>query len=213
MEVVGFDFDGTLTEAEMNVLLGQRVGSQAQMADVTARAMNGELQYAESLRSRVALLEGLPVDEVDRALDAVTLRPGACEILSSLGDAGTTTVILTGGFERGVRRTLDRADVSVDRLVANRLVTDGGVLTGSVRGPLVDTPKDVVLRDVARELDVPLRDVVAVGDGANDRPFLAAAGLAIGYDPKPAITDVIDETASSMSELLEVLHRRAVLGS
>lgn len=213
MQLVGFDFDGTLTEAEMNVLLGQRVGTEAEMADVTARAMNGELQYAESLRSRVALLEGLPVDEVDRALAAVTLRPGACEILSSLADAGASTVILTGGFERGVRRALDRADVSVDRLVANRLVTDGGVLTGSVRGPLVDTPKDEVLRDVARELDVPLRDVVAVGDGANDRPFLAAAGLAIGYDPKPAITDVIDETASSMSELLEVLHRRAVLGS
>lgn len=211
VQLVAFDFDGTLSEAEMNVLLGRRVGAEAEMADITTRAMNGDLEYAESLRSRVALLEGLSEDKVDEALQSVSLRPDAPLVLSALNDASLNTVILTGGFERGVRGALNRAHISVDRVVANRLITDNGRLTGSVEGPLIDTPKDEILRSVATDFGVPLKDIVAVGDGANDRPFLAAAGLAIGYDPKPAIDDVIDESTTSMIELIDILRQARVL--
>jgi phosphoserine phosphatase len=211
VQLAAFDFDGTLSNSEMIVLLGRRVGAEAEMADITARAMNGELNYADSLRSRVALLEGLPVDEVDEALQSVSLRPDAPLVLSALNNASVRTIILTGGFERGVRRALERAHVTVDRVVANRLPSDGGVLTGSVEGPLIDTPKDEVLREVANEYDVPLVDIVAVGDGANDRSMLETVGIAIGYDPKPAIEDVLDESATSMTELLEILRHYDVL--
>lgn len=211
MQLASFDFDGTLSESEMIVLLGRRVGAEAEMADITARAMNGELNYADSLRSRVALLEELPVDEADEALHSVSLRPDAPLVLSALDSAGVKTVILTGGFEGGVRGALDRADVSVDHVVANRLIGDDGVLTGSVDGPLIDTSKDEALREVANEYDVPLDDIVAVGDGANDRSMLETAELAIGYDPKPAIEDAIDESTTSMTELLEILRKYDVL--
>lgn len=209
--LVVFDFDGTLSPAEMNVLLGRRIGAEAEMADLTDRAMRGELRYPESLRSRVALLDGLSVEEVDRALEAVALRPGAADVLSALADAGVHTTILTGGFHRGVIAALDRAGVGVDRVVANRLVVADGALAGRVEGPLVDGTKDDVLIEVAQELDVSLADTVAVGDGANDRPLLETAGYAIGYDPKPAVEDVCDVTVTSMSELLAALHRRGVL--
>lgn len=209
--LVAFDFDGTLADAELTVLLGRRVGAADRMAAITERAMAGELPYAESLRERVALLEGLPLDEVDRAFEAVELRPGAADVLASLAEAGVPTVILTGGFDRGVRAALDRAGVSVDRVVANRLVDDGQTLTGEVEGPLVEGSKADRLAVVTTEFDVPLADTVAVGDGANDRAMLEAAGLAVGYAPKPALTDVVDVTVDSMPALLQLLRRRGVL--
>lgn len=208
---MAFDFDGTLSDDEMTVLLGRQVDAAAEMAAITERAMNGEIPYAESLRQRVALLAGLSIEGADRAFGAVDLRPGAAEVLLALTEAGVPTAILTGGFDRGVQSALDRAGVGIDRIVANRLVVEDGVLTGEVDGPLVEGTKDDVLADLAGELEVPLADTVAVGDGANDRPMLAVAGLAIGYEPKPAIDGVVDESVDSMSELMALLRRRAVL--
>jgi len=209
--LVAFDFDGTLSDNEMTVLLGRQVDAEAEMAAVTARAMNGELPYAESLRERVALLEGLDLAAVARAFDEVRLRPGAADVLRALAAAGVPTAILTGGFERGVEAALARESVAVDRLVANRLLDADGALTGAVEGPLVEGTKDDALAAVAADFDVPLADTVAVGDGANDRPMLAAAGLAIGYEPKPAVTDVVDETVDSMAALEALLRRCGVL--
>lgn len=211
MPLVAFDFDGTLTAAEMNVLLGQLIGAETEMATITDRAMNGDLPYSESLRSRVALLEGLPVAEVDRALSTVELRPGATDVLAALSDADVPVVILTGGFERGVRSALEAAGVAVDRVVANRLVAADGVLTGEVTGPLVDGAKVAILESLATEHGVPLAAVVAVGDGANDRSLLEAAGFAIGYEPKPAVRDVLDDSVTSMDDLAAALRRHGVL--
>lgn len=211
MGLVAFDFDGTLSDAEMTVLLGRRAGAEAEIAAITERAMNGQLDYAESLRSRVALLDGLPLADVDRAFEAVHLRPGAADVLRALDSAGVATAILTGGFERGVRAALDRAGVTVDRVVANRLVDADGALTGAVEGPLVEGKKDTVLSVLAEEFEVGMADTVAVGDGANDRPMLEVAGLAVGYDPKAAVADVVDESVVSMPALEQLLRRRGVL--
>ena len=209
--LVAFDFDGTLSASEMTVLLGKAVGAEDRMAAVTERAMAGELPYAESLRERVALLEGLSVQAADRALEGVELRPGAAAVLSALADAGVATAVLTGGFERGVGAALERAGVGVDRVVANRLVVADGTLTGAVSGPLAEGTKDAALADLAEELGVSMADTVAVGDGANDRPMLAAAGFAVGYEPKPAVVDVVDETVDSMGGLEDLLRRRGLL--
>lgn len=211
MPLVAFDFDGTLSAAEMNVLLGRTIGAEGEMAAITEQAMNGTLRYPESLRSRVALLEGLSLEAVDRAFEGVTLRSGAADVLAALTDAGVSTAVLTGGFERGVHGALDRAGVSVDRVVANRLVEVDGVLTGEVEGPLVDGSKGDALAAVSAEFDVSMADTVAVGDGANDRPMLEIAGLAIAYEPKPAVGDQVDETVTTMPALLVALHRHGVL--
>lgn len=195
----------------MTVLLGRLAGTEAEIATITERAMNGELEYAESLRSRVALLEGLPLAEVDQAFEAVRLRPGAADVLRALSTAGVATAILTGGFERGVQAALEREGVAVDRVVANRLIDTDGALTGVVEGPLVEGTKDDILTAVADEMGVPMADTIAIGDGANDRPMLEVAGLAIGYEPKAVIADVVDESVALMPALARLLRRRGVV--
>lgn len=211
MPLVAFDFDGTLSDSEMTVLLGKQCGVADRMAEITERAMNDEIEYAESLRERVSLLEGLSLDQAEDAFSQVSLRPGAAGVLDDLSAVGITTAILTGGFERGVESALDRVGITVDHVRANRLVASDGELTGDVRGPLVDDTKDDVLSTLAAETGHSVEETVAVGDGANDRPMLEACGLAIGYDPKPAVESVCDVTVSSMADLRAVLEAEGVL--
>jgi phosphoserine phosphatase len=211
MKLVAFDFDGTLADAEMTVLLGAQRGVDDEMAAITERAMNDEIDYAESLRERVGLLDGLSADAVESAFEAVELRPGTVAVIRALNDAGVVTAILTGGFGRGVESALARNDLPVDTIVANQLVFADGELTGEVEGPLVEGEKDDALRAVAANAGVALAETVAVGDGANDRPMLRAAGFAVGYEPKPAVEPHCDAVVESMEELREVLDDRGLL--
>ncbi len=206
--IVAFDFDGTLSDSEMTVLLGERCGVADEMAAITERAMNDEIGYAESLRSRAALLEGLPREEVEAAYDTVRLRRGAPALIERLRASGVTTAILTGGFERGVAAALEREGVDVDHIVANRLPFDGAgeALTGEAAGPLIEGTKDDALEALTSELGLALEDAVAVGDGANDLPMLRVAGLAIGFEPKPAVAphcDVVVDTMAAVGAELE----------
>lgn len=210
MKLVAFDFDGTLSDSEMTVLLGQQCGVADEMADITERAMNDELDYAESLRERVALLEGLPVEAVEAAFENVVLRPGATEVIRALNDAGVVTAVITGGFGRGVEAALARTETPVDTIVANQLVFDGKELSGDVEGPLVEGTKDDALRAVAENAGVDIEKTVAVGDGANDLPMLRVAGLAVGYEPKSAVEPHCDAVVESMSELGTLFDERGV---
>ena len=211
MTLVAFDFDGTLSDSEMTVLLGDRIGVADDMAAITERAMNDEIGYAESLRERAALLEGLPESEATAAYGDVELRDGAADLLRELRETGVTTAILTGGFERGVEAALDRERASVDHLVSNRLPIEGGELTGEVEGPLIEGTKDTALEKLAVETGTAIEDTVAVGDGANDLPMLQVAGLAIGFDPKPAVAPACEVIVDSMNEVRAVLIEAGVL--
>jgi phosphoserine phosphatase len=211
MTLVAFDFDGTLSDSEMTVLLGERRGAAEEMAAITERAMNDELAYAESLRERVVLLEGLPLSEAEAAFERVALRPDAAAVVRALNEAGHTTAVLTGGFARGVERALAWEGVSVDAIVSNRLVDDGEALTGEVGGPLVEGTKDDALADLAAAHGIDLSDTVAVGDGANDRPMLRAAGLAVGFRPKPAVEPDCDDVVGDFAELRSLLVAEGLL--
>lgn len=211
MRLVAFDFDGTLSDSEMTVLLGEQCGVADRMAAVTERAMNDEISYADSLRERAALLDGLPLDDAANAFAQVRLREGAADLLARLNDAGHHTAILTGGFERGVARALEREGVSVDTVVANRLPARGGHLTGDVEGPLIEGTKDEALESLADDVGVPRSRTVAVGDGANDLPMLEVAGLSIGFLPKPAVRPACDVVVASMERLGRVFEERDVL--
>ncbi|SFC16498.1 phosphoserine phosphatase [Halobiforma haloterrestris] len=213
MTVVAFDFDGTLSDSEMTVLLGDRRGVADDMAAITERAMNDEIGYAESLRERAALLEGLPAEDAHAAFDEVELREGAADLVADLNDAGVTTAILTGGFERGVAAALEREGASVDHIVSNRLpMSEAGTeLTGEVEGPLIEGTKDDALEELAADVGVDLADTVAVGDGANDLPMLEVAGLSIGFEPKPAVEPACDVVVNSMDEARETLVEEGVL--
>jgi phosphoserine phosphatase len=204
--LVALDFDGTLSPDEMIVLLAQQAGVRDRVEDVTARAMAGELEYAESLRERVRLLDGLDLDEVQTAFDAVRLRAGVPELIDSLAAHDIRIVILTGGFGAGVQTVLDEAGVTVDRIMANQLGIRDTELSGTVSGPLVEGTKDDALAKLAEEFGIPIEDTVAVGDGANDLPMLSAAGFAIGFRPDPTVAPVCDTVVDSVADLSEVIH-------
>jgi phosphoserine phosphatase len=223
--IVAFDFDGTLSDSEMTVLLGKRNGTAGEMASITERAMNDEIEYAESLRQRCALLEGVPDEDAAAAFGQVRLREGAADVIRDLREAGVYVAILTGGFERGVARALDAESVAVDAIVANRLPVSESeahdassasgrrsrVLAGEVEGPLIEGTKDDALEVLAAAVGEDLADTVAVGDGANDLPMLEVAGLAVGFDPKPAVAPACDSVVGSMAELGDLLEREDVL--
>ena len=209
--LVAFDFDGTLSDSEMTVLLGQRNGTADDMADITERAMNNEIEYAESLRQRCALLENLPDEDAQAAFDAVQLRPSAADVIAALRGAGHDVAILTGGFDRGVEAALQAEGVAVDAIVANRLPVEGEHLTGEVEGPLISGTKDDAMEVATAITGEDPEDTIAIGDGANDLPMLEVAGLAIGFEPKPAVEPACDVTVSTMDELSDLLDERDIL--
>jgi len=209
--LIAFDFDGTLSDSEMTVLLGEQCGVAAEMEAITERAMNDEIDYATSLRERAALLDGLVEADAAAAWNRVALRDGAAAVIDALREEGHAVAVLTGGFETGVETALDAAGTAVDRVVANRLPTEEGALTGAVEGPLVEGTKDDALEALAAECGVETAETVAVGDGANDLPMLDAAGLAVGFDPKPAVEPACDTVVTSMAELSSVFESRALV--
>ncbi|MFC6756700.1 MULTISPECIES: phosphoserine phosphatase SerB [Haloarcula] len=209
--LVAFDFDGTLSDSEMTVLLGNQNGTAQDMADITERAMNNEIEYAESLRQRCELLADLPDEQAQAAFDEVQLRPGAAEVIAALREAGVYVAILTGGFDRGVEAALEAEGVEVDAIVANRLPVVEEKLTGNVRGPLIEGTKDDALEVATAIVGEDREETIAIGDGANDLPMLEVAGLAIGFEPKPAVEPACDVTVSTMDELYTLLEERDVL--
>jgi phosphoserine phosphatase len=207
--LVVLDVDSTLIENEVIELLASRAGSLAEVEDITFRAMNGELDFEASLRSRVATLRGLPESIfVDVAPD-ITVTTGVPEMVAGIHAAGGWATVVSGGFHE----LLDplAAQLGLDRWRANRLEVADGVLTGALVGPVVDAQaKADTLREWALELGVPLSQTVAVGDGANDLTMMALAGLSVGFDAKAPVRDLanvlIDER--DLSALLPLLGLR-----
>jgi len=211
MTLVAFDFDGTLSDSEMTVLLGDQCGVADQMDEITERAMNNEIEYAESLRQRCRLLEGLPEEKARTAFDEVELRSGTAAVIDALDEAGVYTAILTGGFDRGVESALETEGVGVETVIANRLPVVDGALSGDVEGPLIEGTKDDALEVLAAAVGEEMGETVAVGDGANDLPMLEVAGFAVGFSPKPAVEPACDVVVESMAELLDVFEQREIV--
>ena len=211
MSLIAFDFDGTLSDSEMTVLLAERAGVADEVAEITERAMNDELSYAESLYQRAELLAGLDEDAVAAAFDAVTLRPGAGDLIERLQAEGHHVAVLTGGFERGVEAALAKEGVTADTIVANRLPMAGGALTGDAEGPLIEGTKDDALEALADDVGVPMAETIAVGDGAHDLPILEVANLPVGFEPKDAVEPHCDDSVTTMEALADLFDRTGLL--
>lgn len=184
--LVVLDVDSTLIEQEAIELLADEAGSGVRVAEITARAMAGELDFAASLAARVELLAGLDVGAVERVTSRVELTRGARELVAGIHAAAGVVGVVSGGFHE----LLDpiALDLGLDAHRANRLAVADGRFTGATTGPVIDAAaKADALREWAQRFAVPLHRVVAVGDGANDLAMLAAAGLAIAFDAKPVV--------------------------
>jgi phosphoserine phosphatase len=195
MRLIVMDVDSTLIQGEVIDMLAEHSAHRAQVAEVTERAMRGELDFEESLRERVALLEGLPATALDEVYDALVLAPGARTLVRTLRRLGYRFGLVSGGFSQVTDRLAD--DLGIHYARANQLEVVDGVLTGRIVGSVVDRAgKAEALRDFAREVGVPLASVVAIGDGANDLDMLAAAGLGIAYNARALVQEAADTTVN-----------------
>jgi phosphoserine phosphatase len=188
---VVLDVDSTLIENEVIELLADAAGSGDVVADITFRAMNGELDFEQSLRERVRTLAGLSVSVFAEVRAAITVTTGVPEMIAAVHAAGGRVGTVSGGFHEVLDPLAER--LGLDFWRANRLEVEGGRLTGRVQGPVVDAAaKASALREWAAECGLPLSRTVAVGDGANDLPMMAIAGLSVGFDAKAPVRAMAD---------------------
>ncbi|MBO0608327.1 phosphoserine phosphatase SerB [Myceligenerans salitolerans] len=199
------DVDSTFLQQEVIELIADHAGTRAEVAAVTERAMRGELDFAGSLRERVATLAGVPVSALDKVRDAVELMPGAAELVAQCQARGWAFGLVSGGFEEVVRPIAESLGIRLVR--ANRLEVADGVLTGRTLGPVVDrAAKAAILREWAAAEGVPMAATVAVGDGANDLDMIAAAGVGVAFRAKPVVKDQAPHSIDgSLAEVLTLL--------
>lgn len=184
--LVVLDADSTLIRNEVIELIADEAGRGPEVAAATEAAMRGEVDFATSLRARVTQLEGVPLTAFARVLARIEPTPGVRELIAAVHERGGAVGVVSGGFHE----ILDTVapDLGVDFWRANRLATSDGVLTGVVDGGIVDAAgKAAALREWADEHGVALGRTIAIGDGANDLVMMAAAGLGLAFNAKPAV--------------------------
>jgi phosphoserine phosphatase len=201
-----FDMDSTLIQQEVIDEIARRLGVQDKVSAITERAMNGELDFAASLRERCALLRGVPATVFDELKAVISLSPGAADLVRALKKLGCKTAVLSGGFTP--LTSWLAGQLGLDHAHANHLAVspDGKTLTGELEGVIVDSEKKrELLQSIAQSYNIPLSQVIAIGDGANDLPMLHVAGLGVAFNAKPRVQELAPSRLNS-STLLDILY-------
>lgn len=195
--LVAFDMDSTLIQTEVIDELAAAAGVGDQVAEITEAAMNGELDFSESLERRVAALAGLDEGVLQEVAARLPITPGAERLIATLRSLDYRTAILSGGFTYFGRHLQQR--LGIDYVFANELEIVDGKLTGRVSGPIVDgARKAALLEELAARENLRLEQTIAVGDGANDLPMLDAAGLGIAFHAKPKVRASAKQVISNL---------------
>ncbi|SPL69193.1 phosphoserine phosphatase SerB [Acinetobacter stercoris] len=195
--LVCFDMDSTLIEQEVIDELALEAGVGEQVAEITERAMQGELDFQQSFRARVALLKGLDASVLPKIAERLTVTEGAERLISTLKSLGYKTAILSGGFQYFAEYL--QAKLGIDEVHANILDVKDGIVTGEVQGAIVDgARKAELLRGLAERMGISLEQAIAVGDGANDLPMLSIAGLGVAFRAKPLVRQNANQAISSV---------------
>jgi phosphoserine phosphatase len=193
--LVVMDVDSTLVQGEVIEMLAAQAGCEAEVARVTEQAMAGEIDFEASLRARVALLEGLPVEAVDVVRSQVRLTSGGRTLVRTLKRLGYAVGIVSGGFTCVTDDLV--TELGLDHALSNTLEVVDGRLTGRVLGRVVDRARKAeALREFAAAQGLSMAQTVAIGDGANDLDMLAAAGLGIAFNAKPVVREAADAALS-----------------
>lgn len=195
-KLVVMDVDSTLIQQEVIELLAARAGCLTEVSAITNSAMNGEIDFEQSLRARVELLAGIPQETLDDIRREITLTPGARTLVETLKKLGHSVGVVSGGFTTVIEPLI--RDLGIEHYRANTLEVADGVLTGKIVGPIIDrAAKATALRDFAELEGVELEQTIAIGDGANDLDMIAIAGLGIAFNAKPAVKAAADSSVSA----------------
>lgn len=185
------DMDSTAIEIECIDEIARRGGVYQQVAEVTEQAMQGQLDFGQALRQRVAMLAGIPASVLADIAATLPLMPGLAELCQQLQQRGWRIAIASGGFN-AIASVLAK-QLQLDYFEANELASEGGVLSGELIGNIVDARRKAeILAELGERFDIPKSQWVAVGDGANDLPMLAAAQLGVGFHAKPTVAAKAD---------------------
>jgi len=186
--LIVFDMDSTLINCEVIDELAREVNMQNEVAKITESAMRGELDFVESLHKRLSLLKGAPCSILYKVLDAIDYNPGAKRLISKLQSLGYKTAIISGGFSFFTEHI--KNSLSIDYAFANVLEISNDILTGKIENcPLDGKMKNSLMKKLAVDLNIDLRRVIAVGDGANDIPMISNSGLGIAFRAKPKVSE------------------------
>lgn len=189
--LVVLDCDSTTIQDEVIELLADAAGTRELVAEITERAMRGELDFTASLSERVATLRGTPESVFPQAYERVRLTPGIRELIAQVHTRGGKVGVVSGGFHEVLDPIAE--DLGIDFWRANRLEVRDGVLTGRTVGPVIDAEaKAAALREWAAAADIPLEATVAIGDGANDLRMMEVARIGIGFNAKPIVRERAD---------------------
>jgi phosphoserine phosphatase len=204
MRLVVMDVDSTLLQDEAIELLAAEAGCKDEVASLTAAAMHGDIDFADALCRRVALLAGLDAAVIGEILPRLRLTPGARTLIRTLKRLGYRCGVVSGGFTQFTDKLTEL--LGLDYARANTLEIADGRLTGRLVGSIVDRAgKEQALREFAAEAGVPLSQTVAVGDGANDLDMISVAGLGVAFNAKPAVRSAADASVS-VPQLDVILH-------
>ncbi|GAA4527334.1 phosphoserine phosphatase SerB [Brachybacterium paraconglomeratum] len=206
------DVDSTFLTQEVIELVAEHAGVRDQVEEITTAAMRGELDFAQSLRARVALLEGLDEAVLGEVRAVLVPTPGALELVRRAKSAGWVTALVSGGFHEVIDELA--SEIGIDHVRANRFEIAGGRFTGRVSGPIIDGPaKRRALEEFAAQHQVPTARIIAMGDGANDREMLIAAGTGIAFRAKPALREIADVEIDGESLLDAWPHLESAAGA
>jgi len=195
--LVVFDMDSTLIQGEVIDILAQRVGAGEQVAQITAAAMNGEMDFKESFTRRVALLKGLDEKVLAEVAQNLTLTEGAERVINILKRLGYKIGIISGGFDYFGEYLQNK--LGLDYVFANVLEIENGKVTGNITGDIIDGPKKAdILKTIATVENISLQQTIALGDGANDLHMISIAGLGVAYHAKPVVVENTEKSISSV---------------
>ena len=190
IKLVVFDLDNVIIDGEAIDEIGKLANVEEDIAEITEKAMQGEIDFETSIKDRVQLLEGTSIEDIEKVADDLPLMPGAEETITCLKDKDVDVAIISGSFDVVADKIKDK--LGVDTVYTNSFTVEDGKLTGEVTGPLVSGTKLDVLNDHVEEAGITLDEVVAVGDGANDISMIESAGCGIAFNAKDSVKEIAD---------------------